>query len=151
MLQYLNKLEENRKLLLDRTEYLTEHQYNLVPFGESNNIIWNMGHLLVVSENILYKDSPFQRPAPEWIKPRFQRGTKPEDVVDDDEIFLIRHSLMQTARFYKKTMGIGEATEETGTNSNSIVPIISEERMQFLLFHEQIHYYKIERLIQLVI
>ncbi|WP_454801316.1 DinB family protein [Mucilaginibacter phyllosphaerae] len=150
MLHYLNQLEENRKLLLNHTANLNEHQYNLVPPGYNNNIIWNMGHLLVVSENILYKDSPYHRPVQELIKPRFQRGSQPEDVVSDDEILLIRHSLMQTAGFYIKTMGIGEAIEELGASSNSVVPLVSEERMQFLLFHEQIHYNRINRLMQLV-
>ncbi len=62
MIPYLNKLEEEKTLLLDRTKDLTVDQYNVVPPGFNNNIIWNMGHILVVSEDLLYGNSPY-RPA----------------------------------------------------------------------------------------
>ncbi|AYL94301.1 DinB family protein [Mucilaginibacter celer] len=150
MLPYLNKLEEDRKLLLQVTESLTEEQYNFIPEGFSNNIIWNLGHILVVSENILFKDSAFQRPVQEVIRQQFQRGSRPETNIDDDEIFLIRYALMQTVRFYKKAAGIGDQNGETKIQQGNFVQMISGERMEFLLFHEKIHYYRIGKLMEMV-
>jgi hypothetical protein len=54
MIQYLNILEEERKLLMERTRDLTVDQYNIIPHCFNNNIIWNMGHILVAGLHSLY-------------------------------------------------------------------------------------------------
>ncbi|MEO7214749.1 DinB family protein [Mucilaginibacter sp.] len=142
MTQYLDKLEEERKLLLERTKDLTVDQYNIISPGFNNNIIWNMGHILVVSESLLYENSPYQRPEHEFLTSNFQRGSRPDDIIKEDEILLIRHSLQQTAQFYKKCTGMNRPEDEIASVSNEV--------MQFLLFHENMHYRTIARLSEIV-
>lgn len=150
MIQYLNKLEEERRLLLGRTKDLTMDQYNIIPPGFNNNIIWNMGHILVVSESLLYQNSPYQRPTHELMKPRFEKGSIPDGMVDEDDILLIRHSLQQTVQFYKMCTGMDRSGREIPLVSNSGLAIISNERMQFLLFHEDMHYRRIAKLLEIL-
>lgn len=147
MVEYLDKLEQNRSLLLERTKGLTEQQYNIVPPGFSNNIIWNMGHILVVSENLLYKGSPYQRPVHEFTNTEFQRGSKPEGIINSDEILVIRHALMQTVDFYKKCTGLDTPPLLSHPFGN-VMERIDEGKMQFLLFHEDMHYRRIARLLK---
>src|ERR1700749_2416047 len=101
MIQYLNKLEENRNQLLLQTAHLTTEQYNQIPTGFSNNIVWNMGHLLLVGESMLYKSSPDRRPIPEVTVSRYQKGSKPEEFIQEDEISLIRKGLLRSVSSYK--------------------------------------------------
>ena len=150
MIQDLNKLEEDRRLLLERTKDLTVDQYNIIPPGFNNNIIWNMGHILVVSESLLYQNSPYQRPVNEFMKSRFERGSIPDGMVGEDEIFIIRHSLLQTVQFYKMLTGMGRPEDEIELVSNPGLTLISNERMQFLLFHEDMHYLRIAKLLEII-
>ncbi|MEO6851506.1 MAG: DinB family protein [Mucilaginibacter sp.] len=150
MIQYLDKLEEDRMLLLERTKDLTVDQYNIVPPGFNNNIIWNMGHLLVVSESLLYENSPYQRPEHEFLTSNFQRGSRPDNIIKEDDILLIRHSLQQTSQFYKKFTGIDSQGDKIVSVSDSGLTLISIEVMQFLLFHENMHYRTIARLLEIV-
>ncbi|WPU96408.1 DinB family protein [Mucilaginibacter sabulilitoris] len=150
MIQYLNKLEEERRLLLERTKELTVDQYNIIPPGFNNNIIWNMGHILVVSESLLYQDSPYQRPVYEFMKYRFEKGSIPDEIVGEDDIFIIRYSLQQTVQFYKMCTGMERSGRQIPSVSNSCLTIISNKRMQFLLFHEDMHYRRIAKLMEIV-
>ncbi|MBT2560078.1 DinB family protein [Pedobacter sp. ISL-68] len=132
MEQYLAALTANRASLNERTRSLTGAQLNWVPPGHQNNIIWNMGHMLVVSENILYKLSPHSRPVHPFEIAQFGRNIKPEHIVLEQEISQISQALLKTARTFK---GAPEAT-------------VSKERLQFLLFHESLHHQTIDKIIQ---
>lgn len=140
MIEYLNKLEEERTLLLKQTDKLSEAQYNWIPEGFNNNIIWNMGHLIVVSENLLYKDTPFPRPIHEFDLASFKRGKKPEAMIIQDEIGLIRDALQAATSFYRKSAGVNNADADS--------PQIRGVDIDFLLFHERMHYRAINRLMQ---
>lgn len=150
MIPYLDKLAEGRNLLLERTKGLTLAQYNKIPPGFNNNIIWNMGHILVVSEDLLYENSPYQRPVHEFIKSRFEKGSVPDKIIGEDEILLIRHSLQQTTQFYKICTGMDKPGTEIASMSNSGLSVISNEVMRFLIFHEDMHYRRIAQLMKIV-
>lgn len=150
MIQYLDKLEDERKLLLERTKDLTVDQHNIIPPGFNNNIIWNMGHILVVSEDLLYGNSPYQRPVHEFEKSSFQKGSAPDEIIGKDDISIIRHSLRQTAQYYKMCTGIDKPGNRVNTGSNFGFTMISDEVMRFLLFHEGMHYRRIGQLMEIV-
>ena len=150
MIPYLDHLAEGRNLLLERTKDLTPAQYNRIPPGFNNNIIWNMGHILVVSEDLLYENSPYQRPRHEFIKSRFEKGSVPDEIVGEDDILLIRHSLQQTAQFYKICTGMDKPGYETASASGSDLKVISVDVMRFLIFHEDMHYRRIAQLMEIV-
>ena len=150
MIPYLDKLAEGRNLLLDRTKDLTLDQYNRIPLGFNNNIIWNMGHILVVSEDLLYENSPYQRPVHELVKSRFEKGSVPDEIVGEDDILLIRHSLQQTAQYYKICTGMDKPGNEIASVNHSGLTVISYEAMRFLIFHEDMHCRRIAQLMEVV-
>lgn len=150
MIPYLDHLAEGRNLLLERTKDLTPAQYNRIPPDFNNNIIWNMGHILVVSEDLLYENSPYRRPPHEFIKSRFEKGSVPDEIVGEEDILLIRHSLQQTAQFYKICTGMDKPGYETASASGSDLKVISVDVMRFLIFHEDMHYRRIGQLMEIV-
>lgn len=134
MLQYLNQLEEGRRWLLAETEALTAHQYNLIPEGSNNNIVWNMGHLLVTAETLLYGNAPTLRWADARIEAGYRKGSKPDGIVSEDDIRQIRNGLLESISASKLAASI----EQSG---------IAEDWIRFLLFHEAMHYETIAWLI----
>ncbi|RYY09707.1 MAG: DinB family protein [Chitinophagaceae bacterium] len=139
MKNYLDALETQRTLLLEKTEHLNTPQYNVIPPGYNNNIIWNMGHTLVVSESYLYRNTPFARPAHPFDTAVFKRGTRPDQALNDFGISLVRKSLHDTVPVFQKML------EESGHEINRL---ITEEDLRFVLFHESIHYRTISALMQ---
>lgn len=147
MTNFLELLEKKRAVLLKKTEHLTTDQYNLVPPGFNNNIIWNMGHALIISESILYNNTPFEFPIHEFDKEGFKRGTKPEVTINDNGIALIRQSLSETVPLFRKLLKDIASAGSHMSQSDPLHTLISEESLGFMLFHEDMHFAKIQRLL----
>ena len=65
-----------RTRLYPRVEEISEEMADVQPKGFNNNIRWNVGHLLTVTENFLFAENG-QLPAN--YKELFAPGTKPSD------------------------------------------------------------------------
>ena len=136
MNRYLKLIENKRQKLLDLTKNLTVEQYNFIPNGFNNNIIWNMGHLLAVSERILYEESGLRPPVHAISLAMFNKGTKPDSVLKEEEIAYIRELMLESVRFLERS-----ETIETGLNDRQ--PLEANIKlMEFVLFHEEYHYCK---------
>ncbi|UII31162.1 DinB family protein [Fulvivirga ulvae] len=151
MTKYLALLEKRRTMLLKNTEHLTTDQYNLVPPGFNNNIIWNMGHTLIISESLLYGSTPFKIPRHEFEIEGFKKGTKPELAIDDYGISLIRKSLSDTVPALRKLLNDAEVTSSQISKSDPLHPLISDKSLDFMLFHEDMHFAKIQQLLPYVL
>ena len=147
MTKYLELLENQRTALLKITEHLTADQYNLVPPEFNNNIIWNMGHTLVVTEGLLYSTIPFKIPVHEFDIEGFKKGTKPEKVFNDHGVSQIRRALSDTVTLFRKLLSDTESARSNMPQSDPLHTLISEKSMRFVLFHEGMHLAKIEQLL----
>ena len=147
MTNFLELLEKKRTVLLKKTAHLTTDQYNLVPPGFNNNIIWNMGHALIVSEGLLYSNTPFEIPIHEFDIEGFKKGTKPESDINGYGIALIRQSLSDTVPLFRKLLNDTASTRSRMSQSDPHHTLISDESLRFMLFHEDMHFAKIQRLL----
>ena len=50
----------NRNLYLEFFDKYTLEQLNKIPAGFSNNLIWNIGHIIVAQQGLIYKSSDLQ-------------------------------------------------------------------------------------------
>ena len=147
MTNFLELLENKRTVLLKKTEHLTTAQYNLVPPGFNNNIIWNMGHALIVSESLLYSNTAFEFPIHEFNIEGFKRGTKPELAINDYGIKLIRQSMSDTVPLFRKLLNDTASAGSHMSQSDPLHTLISEKSLRFMLFHEDMHFAKIQQLL----
>ncbi len=60
-------------------EGLSEAQLLKVPPGLRNNILWNLGHLIVDNCDMIYRPAHLQPPHPESFNALFAAGTSPAD------------------------------------------------------------------------
>ena len=147
MTNFLELLEQQRSVLLKKTEHLTMDQFNLVPPGFNNNIIWNMGHALIVSESFLYSHTAFEVPLHEFDIEGFKRGTKPELAINDYTILLIRKALSDTVPLFKKSFDDFLSANVQDPQDSTDSSVVSEKSLRFILFHEDMHFAKIQRLL----
>ncbi len=67
----------SRNLYLEYFEKYTLEQLNKVPDGFSNNLIWNIGHIIVAQQALIYKGSNLDGYVSDELFGLFKPGTKP--------------------------------------------------------------------------
>jgi formate dehydrogenase maturation protein FdhE len=69
---------------------------NTIPEGYSNNLIWNIAHIIVVQQMLVYKLSGLPMMISDEMVEKYKKGTKPEDIATQAEVDEIQLLLMET-------------------------------------------------------
>lgn len=132
----------SREILLDFLEKYTLEQLNKVPEGFNNNIFWNIAHIVVSQQRIVYALSgvPQEMTVTDEMVSRYMKGTRPERDVTAEEVEemkkLLFTTLEKTEADYKNGLfnSYKEYTTEVGYTLRSV-----EEGMEFNNYHEGLH------------
>ena len=140
MNQTFSITENSRNTLAKFLYGYTLDQLNTIPEGYSNNLIWNIGHIVVVQQMLVYKLSGLPMIISDEMVEKYKRGTKPEQdatQADIDEIqsFLLE-TIHQTKADYENKVfnSFQEFTTMTGFTIKT-----AEDAMDFNVYHEAIH------------
>lgn len=96
-----------------------------------------MAHNLVVSESMLYRNTDLIPPEHAFDTALFRRGTRPVAPVSKEDISRIREALLLTGMVFEKAIGVQTLSQAQIEVAGYPVP---EDKLQFLLFHENMHY-----------
>ena len=88
--------ETSRKLLNQLIENLTLEQLNAIPVGFNNNIIWNIGHIIVVQQMLVYNLSGLPMGVSADLVSRYKKGTRPSEPVNEAEVTMLKELLFST-------------------------------------------------------
>ncbi len=140
MEQIINTLRVTRQNILNIAEAFSTEQLNHIPVGYSNNLAWNLGHVLVTQQLLAYRLSGLPGYLSDELIDRYRKGTKPEAVISEVEIATIKEQLLtlvdQTAIDWAEGK-FGEYKEyptSFGVTLRSTV-----DAMQFNNSHEALH------------
>jgi len=120
----------------------TLEDLNKTPNGFNNNIIWNIGHVVVSEQLLTYKLSGLESILSDDMINKYRKDTKPEGNVTQEAVNEIKELLSSTL---KKT----EADYINGVFKNYNVYTVSttgntlnniDEALQFVAIHEGLHY-----------
>lgn len=140
MKQTFEITQASRKILLQFLENYSLSQLNTIPEGFNNNLIWNIGHIVVVQQMLVYKLSGLPMMVSDAIIDKYKRGTKPEEQVTQEEYEAIKSLVLKTIdqtetdfnnNLFKNYL---EFTTMTG-----IVLKNATDAMAFNCYHEAIH------------
>jgi hypothetical protein len=114
---------------------------NKIPEGFNNNIIWNIGHIVVTAQLLAYKLSGLPMMVSDDLVNKYRKDTKPEGVVSQEEVNEIKGLLFSTITKletdYKNEIFKEYNTYTVSTTGNTLTNI--DEALQFILFHEAMH------------
>jgi len=114
---------------------------NAIPKGFNNNIIWNIGHILVTQQLLAYKLSGLPMMVSESLIAKYMKDTKPEDDVSQTEVDEIKELLFatieKTKADYNNNAFNNFNTYTVSTTGNTLTNI--DESFEFILFHEGMH------------
>lgn len=131
---------KNRTILNTFFENCSLDELNKVPEGFNNNIIWNLAHVIVTQQLLVYGLSGLPMMTNDALVAKYRKGTKVEgnatqqDV--DDIKSLLFSTLEQTQKDYEK--GVFKSYNTYTTSTNSTMKNV-EEAIAFNNFHEGIH------------
>lgn len=133
--------ETNRKHYLQLIENYSLEQLNKTPEGFSNNLAWNLGHIIVSQQGLVYRLSGLPTYISDEMTNTYKNGTKPTGNTTQAEIDELKRLLFslieQTKEDYAngKFVTYNEYTTGTGFHLASTM-----EAMNFNNYHEALHF-----------
>ena len=129
-----------RRYLLETVHDLTTEQFNHIPAGFSNNIIWNLGHVVAAQQGVCYVRPGKELRVDKDIFDDYKPGTRPGKYVDSMGIDRIKGLALNTIDIFEKDCLANEFAAYTpwttryGVELNNI-----NVATEFLFYHEGIH------------
>jgi len=132
---------QTRKNILFFLDELTEEQINTIPAGFSNNIAWNLGHIVVTQQLLFYKNANAEMKVPTtWVE-KYRKGTKPETKVTLEEFENIKSILVSSINQAEKDYVAGVFKHYTPYSTSFGVQINTiEDVIRFIYAHEGFHW-----------
>lgn len=140
MQQTFDITKTSRKVLSQFLENHTLEQLNKIPEGFSNNLIWNIAHIVVVQQMLVYKLSGLPMMASDEMIEKYKRGTKPERDVTQAEVDEIKALLFETIQQTELDYAakIFKNYQEFTTMSGYTIKK-AEDALSFNYYHEAVH------------
>ena len=132
--------ETNRKLYMQLLENYSLEQLNKIPEGFSNNLVWNLGHIIVSQQGLVYRLSGLSINVSTEMMNTYKNGSIPTGTTTQAEVdelkILLFLLLDKTKEDYAngKFITYTEYTTGTGFNLTS-----TDEAMEFNNYHEGLH------------
>lgn len=131
---------KNRKILKSFLENYSLEDLNKIPEGFSNNIIWNVVHVVVSQQLLVYDLSSVPTLVPKTMIDRFRKGTQPGKDLTQAEIDGIKELLLTTIEKTREDYKDGVfKTFQKYTTSINITLTKVDEAIMYNTYHEGIH------------
>lgn len=143
-------LRKTRHFALNLIDGLTDEQLNKIPEGFSNNIIWNLGHLVAAQEGVCYKRSGVEANIPDEFFHGYKPGSKPEKDASAEEIAQIKSLLLTSLDDLERDHAAGKLIMNPWTTRYGIDINTIEDGISFLQFHEGLHQGYITAMVKMV-
>ncbi|MGL2988445.1 DinB family protein [Flavobacterium sp. RSSA_27] len=130
----------SRKMANSFFENYTLEQLNKIPEGFSNNLIWNLAHILVTQQLLVYKLSGLPMLVSDEIVEKYKKGSKPVHQVTQEEVDYIKDLFFSSVEKMKSDyennlfQNFTEYPTSTGFTLHT-----AAEAIQFNAFHEGLH------------
>ncbi|MGY4384971.1 hypothetical protein ACVWYN_002007 [Pedobacter sp. UYP24] len=136
----IDSLKKIRTFTLNTIEGLSTEQFNKIPEGYNNNIIWNVAHMIAAEQGICYLRAQLETVIPEHFYAAYKPGSKPAGDLSESQITEIKALLLSSLTVLEKDLtdnkfeGYLPWATRYGVEMNNII-----EALDFLPFHEGMH------------
>lgn len=133
--------ETSRNLYLKYLDTYSLEQLNKIPEGFSTNLIWNIAHIIVSQQKLVYVLSGLPMHISQEMLEKYQNGSRPDGKVAQQEVDDIKQLLTSLVNQTKSDYENGIFKEfnayqtKTGFYLGSL-----DEAIEFNNYHEGIHY-----------
>lgn len=130
----------SRELFAAYFDNYTLEQLNRIPQGFSNNLIWNIGHIIVSQQLLVYTGSGNAPLVSQELINKYMRGTRPEADVTQQEADEIKSLLFEPVLQTEKAYAAGVFTSYSPRKTQLGFDLQTvEDAIAFNNYHEGIH------------
>lgn len=131
---------QNRKILYNILTKTPREQLLCIPEGFRNNIWWNIAHVVVTQQSLVYGLSDLPLRISDDLVQQFRRGTFPDGTATEEEIDHIAGFLFSTVEWTQQDYdnGVFQHFREF-TTSNKVTLGSVEDALAFNVYHEGLH------------
>jgi hypothetical protein len=131
---------QNRKNLAYLMDHTPREQLLRIPEGHRNNIWWNIAHVVVSQQGLVYNLSNLPMLVSQELVGKYRKGTVPDGTATEAEIDAIRDLLMSTIEQTREDYRKGRFKEYVEYTTSARVTLRKvEDAIAFNLFHEGLH------------
>lgn len=117
-----------------------QEQLLSIPENFNNNIFWNISHVLVTQQLLVYKLSKLHTRLDWALVKKYSKGTFPENHVSKEEVQQVAEALLTTPKWTKEDYNNKIFKEyESYTTSANVVLANVEDAIAFNIFHLGLH------------
>jgi hypothetical protein len=132
--------ETNRKKHLELIENYSIEQLNKIPEGFSNNLAWNLGHIIVSQQGLVYRLSGLPINVSDEMMNTYKNGSKPTCETTQEEINELKDLLFSLIEQTKNDFSNGKFTSYNEYTTGTGFHLAStKEAMEFNNYHEALH------------
>ena len=130
----------SRKLIAPFLEEYTLDQLNTIPEGFSNTLFWNIAHVVVTQQLLVYKLSGLPMLISDELVDKYKKGSKPEQAATQEEVDQIKALIFDLVDQTQADYGSGVFTQftEYPTSSGFILKNV-KHAMAYNNFYEGLH------------
>ena len=132
--------QTSRGIYLKFLENYSIEQLNTIPAGMSNNLIWNIGHVIVSQQKLVYALSGLPMHIPDSLFEKYQNGSRPDGKTTQAEVDEVKKLLSEMVEKTKADFEAGIFKEFHPYQTKTGFYLGTwKEAMEFNNYHEGIH------------
>lgn len=132
--------ESNRHLYLKLINNYSLEQLNKIPDSFSNNLIWNLGHIIVAQQGLVYRLSGLPVNVSEEMTNTYKNGSKPNGQTTQAEVDELKGLLISLMEQTKTDFAAGKFQNYTEYTTGTGFHLAStKEAIEFNNYHEALH------------
>ncbi len=130
-----------RRSLINLLEGHSLATLNHIPSGYNNNLVWNLAHVLVSQQLLVYRPAKVPMRIDDALIEKYRRGTRPDSKATNAEIEQLRQLAWSTIDMLEVDYAAGRFTEFEPFQTGIGIKIATvEDAIKFLPIHEAMHY-----------
>lgn len=130
----------NRNLYAKLLENYSLEQLNAIPPGFSNNLIWNLGHIIVAQQGLVYRLSGLPMNVSMELYETYRNGSKPTGATTQKEVDELKALLLPLMETTISDYAAGKFTTYTEYTTSTGFHLASvNEAIAFNNYHEGTH------------
>lgn len=131
---------KNRKILQNYLQNTPKEDLFRIPKGFNNNIWWNIAHVVVTPQLLIYNLSGLDFTIEEELINKYRKGTFPKDEPSQEEIEKIEKYLFSTLERTTQDYEEGKFKNYKEYMTTPKVALLNvEDALSFNVFHEGLH------------
>ena len=133
-------LRKSRAIVLKKIENLSIEQLHIIPEGFTNNIAWNIAHLVVTQQLLHYKLSGLNCLVSDELIESYRKGTSPTEVFSEEDLEEVKELFIGLPDTLQEDFEAGIFKEYTAYETSLDFTLNSiETAIAFNNLHEGIH------------